>query len=86
VIGKQRTGAIVSLVERKSRLYLIRKVEAKTAQAVRKATNTMLWRYRKHVHTITADNGTEFCEHEKSQRNWQPNSTSLIPTVHESED
>ena len=25
----------------------------------------MLWRYRKHVHTITADNGTEFCEHEK---------------------
>lgn len=64
VIGKQGTGAIVSLVERKSRLYLIRKVEAKTAEAVRKAINTMLWRYRKHVHTITADNGTEFCEHE----------------------
>ena len=64
VIGKQGTGAIVSLVERKSRLYLIRKVEAKTAEAVRKAINTMLWRYRKHVHTITADNGTEFCGHE----------------------
>jgi IS30 family transposase len=24
----------------------------------------MLWRYRRHVHTITADNGLEFCEHE----------------------
>ncbi len=24
----------------------------------------MLWHYRRHVHTITADNGTEFYDHE----------------------
>jgi len=64
VLGKNGTGAIVSLVERKSRLYLIRKVSAKSAHEVRQAMIRMLWRYRRHVHTITADNGLEFCEHE----------------------
>ena len=24
----------------------------------------MLWKYRSHVRTITADNGSEFCDHE----------------------
>ncbi len=65
VRGKQRTGAIVSLVERKSKLYLIRKVPAKCAADVSRAMVGMLWRYRRHVHTITADNGSEFCEHEQ---------------------
>ena len=64
VLGKNGTGAIVSLVERKSKLYLIRKVSAKSADEVRQAMIKMLWRYRRHVHTITADNGLEFCEHE----------------------
>ena len=64
VLGKNGTGAIVSLVERKSKLYLIRKVSAKSADEVRRAMIKMLWRYRRHVHTITADNGLEFCEHE----------------------
>lgn len=64
VLGQQGTGAIVSLVERKSKLYLIRKVAAKSAEDVRHAMIKMLWRYRRHVLTITADNGTEFCEHE----------------------
>lgn len=65
VLGKQGTGAIVSLVERKSKLYLIRKVPAKCAADVSRAMVSMLWRYRRHVHTITADNGCEFCEHEQ---------------------
>ena len=64
VLGKNGTGAIVSLVERKSKLYLIRKVPAKTAADVSRAMVGMLWRYRRHVHTITADNGAEFCAHE----------------------
>jgi len=54
----------VSLVERKSKLYLIRKVPAKTAADVGRAMVGMLWRYRRHVRTITADNGAEFCAHE----------------------
>jgi len=64
VLGKQGTGAIVSLVERKTKLYLIRKVKAKSADDVREAMIQMLWKYRRHVHTITADNGLEFCRHE----------------------
>ena len=64
VLGKNGTGAIVSLVERKSKLYLIRKVPAKTAADVSRAMVGMLWRYRRHVRTITADNGAEFCAHE----------------------
>ncbi len=63
VLGKNGTGAIVSLVERKSKLYLIRKVPAKTAADVGRAMVGMLWRYRGHVRTITADNGAEFCAH-----------------------
>ncbi len=64
VLGKNGTGAIVSLVERKSKLYLIRKVPAKSAEDVSRAMIAMLWRYRCHVRTITADNGSEFCDHE----------------------
>ena len=63
VLGKQGTGAIVSLVERKSKLYLIRKVPAKSAADVARAMVGMLWKYRGHVRTITADNGSEFCDH-----------------------
>ncbi len=68
VLGKQCTGDIVSLVERKSKLYLIRKIAAKQASEVSKAMISMLWRYRRSVQTITADNGLEFCEHEKADR------------------
>ncbi len=65
VLGKQGTGAIVSLVERKSKLYLIRKVPAKSAADVSRAVVAMLWCYRRHVRTITADNGSEFCDHKR---------------------
>jgi len=58
VLGKQGRGAIVSLVERKSELYLIRKVPAKSVADVAKAMVGMLWKYRSHVCTITADNGS----------------------------
>ncbi|PYE31618.1 IS30 family transposase [Idiomarina fontislapidosi] len=64
VLGKQGTGAIVSLVERKSKLYLIRKVPARSAADVSKAMIGILWGYRRHVRIITADNGSEFCDHE----------------------
>lgn len=64
VLGKQGTGAIVSLVERKSKIYLIRKVPTKSAEDVCRAIGIMLWRYRRYIHTITAHNGKEFCAHE----------------------
>ncbi|WP_249313907.1 IS30 family transposase [Pseudoalteromonas sp. S2755] len=56
VLAKHSTGAIASLVERTSKFYLIRKVPAKSAAQVSRAMIGMLWRYRRHVHTVTADN------------------------------
>ncbi|MDP1125503.1 IS30 family transposase, partial [Klebsiella pneumoniae] len=43
--------------------YLVRRVDAKRATDVRDAIIDMLMPYADHVHTITADNGSEFVEH-----------------------
>tara|TARA_R110001599_G_C12108396_1_gene647766 strand:+ start:103 stop:1041 length:939 start_codon:yes stop_codon:yes gene_type:complete len=64
IIGKNHRQAIVSIVERKSGLTLIQKVERKTAQAVSDAMIKLLKPYRDKVHTITSDNGREFAKHE----------------------
>lgn len=64
VLGKQGTGALVTIAERKSRMYLVRKVAAKRAADVKDAVIDMLKPYAAHVHTITSDNGSEFVEHQ----------------------
>ena len=64
IIGKNHRQAIVSIVERKTGLTLIRKVERKTAHAVGQAMIELLEPYRKKVRTITSDNGREFAQHE----------------------
>ena len=63
VIGKRGTGAIVTILERKSRFYLVKKVTSKHAQAVAEATVEMLQPFKALVHSITADNGLEFADH-----------------------
>lgn len=65
VLGKHGTGAIVTILERKSRLYLAMKVDSKSAEDVTRATIALLMPYKEHVHTITADNGREFANHEE---------------------
>jgi len=65
IIGKNHRQAIVSIVERKTGLTLIRKVERKTAQAVSQAMTGLLKPYLRKVHTITSDNGREFAGHEE---------------------
>jgi len=62
-MGKHGTGALVTLAERKTRMYLVRRVDAKRAVDVRDAIIDMLMPYVAHVHTITADNDSEFVEH-----------------------
>lgn len=64
IIGKGHKQAIVSLVERKSRLTLIHKVERKTADSVTQAIIHLLKPIAHRVHTLTADNGKEFAGHE----------------------
>lgn len=65
VLGKQGTGCLVTLAERKSRKYLVCKVPSKEADVVAEAIISMLKPYKDHVHTITFDNGGEFATHEK---------------------
>lgn len=68
VIGKGHRGALVTLVERKSRYTVIQAVPRKTAEAVRAAVRQGLAPYRDEVHTITYDNGREFTDHEGMAR------------------
>jgi IS30 family transposase len=63
VIGKRGTGAIVTLLERKSRFYLVKKVMSKHAESVAQVTVEMLQPFKALVHSITADNGLEFADH-----------------------
>ena len=64
VIGKNHQQALVTIVERKSRLTLIAKVIRKTATAVSQAIIELLTPLKSWALTLTADNGREFSEHE----------------------
>jgi IS30 family transposase len=68
IVGKGHRQAIVSLTERKSRLVLLRKVERRTADLVSEAVIDLLQPISEPLHTITADNGKEFAEHERISR------------------
>lgn len=65
MIGKRHKQAIVTLVERKSRLVLLRKVEQRTAEEVEDAITHILEPWINDVYTITSDNGKEFANHER---------------------
>jgi len=63
VIGKNHQQALVTLVERKSRLTLIAKVIRKTAENVSDSIVSLLSTLKPWVHTLTSDNGREFARH-----------------------
>jgi len=65
VIGKNHKQALVTIVDRHSKLTLIKKVTHKRARLVCSAAIELLSPVSQWVHTITADNGKEFAEHEK---------------------
>jgi transposase, IS30 family len=65
VIGKNHQGALVTIVDRVSKLTLTKKVASKHAGIVTEATITLLRPYLDKTLTITADNGKEFVGHEK---------------------
>ncbi len=64
IIGSNQSGAIVSMVERTSKLTLLIKVSRKTAEEVEKALIERLKPMKEFVHTLTADNGKEFANHQ----------------------
>lgn len=62
VIGKGHNQAIVTMVDRKSKLLRMKKVEQKTGNLTKQAICNELNGLT--VHTLTSDNGREFSEHE----------------------
>ena len=64
IIGKKHKRALLSLVERKSKFTLIRKLPKKRADLVAEAAIDLLNPYKEKVCTITADNGQEFAHHD----------------------
>ena len=65
VIGAHHKGALVTVVDRKSKFALIKKVASKHADIVSQALIDMLHPIKAIIHTITSDNGKEFAYHEK---------------------
>lgn len=63
IIGKNHKGAIVSMVDRHSKLTMLAKVSRKTANDVEKALTSRLSPVQDYVYTITSDNGKEFANH-----------------------
>lgn len=64
IIGKQQQGAIVTLVERVSKLTLIGEVGTKQPNKVAEQIVKLLMPFKDRVFTLTADNGIEFASHE----------------------
>jgi IS30 family transposase len=65
LIGKGHSGALVTIVERKTLYTLIARVNGKRADWVTQATVQLLKPFAERTHSITADNGKEFSYHEQ---------------------
>jgi len=64
IIGKYHQGAIVTIVDRKSKFTLMRILPTKGAIGVSNAIIELLYPIKQLTHTITSDNGKEFTFHE----------------------
>ena len=65
VLGQKSSYALVTLVERKSRFTLLKKIDSRTAEAAKNAIVQMLKPYSTKTLTITCDNGKEFADHQE---------------------
>jgi len=64
IVGARHKGGILSVVERKSKLTRLRKLSTKSAAEMKDNMIALLAPLAVKVHTITVDNGKEFCEHQ----------------------
>lgn len=65
VLGCKRRGALLTMVERKSRKLAMALLPQATAELTNQAIIGRMKRMAKQVHTITFDNGKEFAGHAK---------------------
>lgn len=68
IIGAGQSGAIVSMVDRRTKLTKLVKVLRKTAEEVKEALVDRLKPLQDVVLTLTADNGKEFAYHQEVSR------------------
>jgi len=67
-MGKGHSGALLTIVARMTKFTASAQVNCKSAADVTLATINLLRPFRRVVHSITADNGNKFSDHEKSVR------------------
>ena len=66
VLGPHQQGAILTLVDRKTRLLAAAILPSKHASGVTQAALELLTPFaRQALHTVTFDNGSEFAQHER---------------------
>ncbi len=65
IVGAKHKGAITSMVERKTKLTKLFLLDARTSNGTKDAIIKRLEPIKKHVLTLTADNGKEFASHGK---------------------
>ena len=82
VLGKQGSGAIVSLLERKSRLYLVQYVPSKTASAVADTIISMLKPTRHMSIPSQLTMVASLSNMNVLQQSWKRRCTLRIHTVH----
>lgn len=65
IVGTAQSGAIVSMVDRRSKLTFLVKTTRRTSAEVTHALLSRLLSLKGFVHTLTADNGKEFARHQE---------------------
>jgi IS30 family transposase len=74
IVGKNNKGAIVTIVERSTAFFLMKKLpDGKNAKSLARTVVDILLPYKNFVHSITSDNGTEFAEHQRIERKLKTN-------------
>lgn len=64
VIGKGQKSAVLTMIERRTNMFLQTKLTSKKPDVVAMAAWRLLQPYKAHVLTITTDNGSEFKNHQ----------------------
>ena len=64
VIGKGQKSAVLTVIERSTNMFMQSKLNSKKPDEVAATIYRLLLPYKKHVLTITTDNGVEFMNHE----------------------
>ncbi|MDR1199779.1 MAG: IS30 family transposase [Prevotellaceae bacterium] len=69
IVGPEHRGAILTVTERQTGFLLMKKLpKGKNAKALAKELFYLLLPYKRWVHSITSDNGSEFYEHKHIAR------------------